>query len=114
MRLSSRVIALAGLLLLLGVDPLDAMIVRKYPMKEVLKQSQYVFEGRVKAVDLQKQRFVVEVARELKGVSPWKEQFCVLTFEEVTRAYPPAMERPHRCLGPGPAFRSPAFPSGCV
>ena len=71
MRFSSRIAALAGLLLLLGVDPLDAMIVRKYPMKEVLKQSQYVFEGRVKAVDLQKQRFVVEVARELKGVSPF-------------------------------------------
>ena len=36
MRLSSRIIALAGLLLLLGVDPLDAMIVRKYPMKEAV------------------------------------------------------------------------------
>ena len=71
MRFSSRIAALAGLLLLLGGDPLAAMIVRKYPMKEVLKQSQYVFEGRVKAVDLQKQRFVVEVARELKGVSPF-------------------------------------------
>lgn len=62
---------IGALILLLGPSPLDAMIVRKYPMKEVLKQSQYIFEGQVKAVDAQRQRFVIEPARELKGRSPF-------------------------------------------
>ena len=66
-----RVSILAAGLVLVGVTALDAMIVRKYPMKEVLKQSQYVFEARVKAVDAQKKRFVVELVRELKGTSPF-------------------------------------------
>ncbi len=59
------------LLVLLGSIDLQAMIVRKYPMKEVLKQSQYVFEARVKAVDGTKKRLVVEFVRDLKGVAPF-------------------------------------------
>ena len=71
MRFSWRVSFFLGLSLLPGMTELEAMIVRKYPMKEVLKQSQYVFEGRVRSVDAQKQRFVVELKRELKGTSPF-------------------------------------------
>ena len=59
------------LLFLLGAIDLQAMIVRKYPMKEVLKQSQYVFEARVKAVDSAKKRLVVELVRDLKGLAPF-------------------------------------------
>ena len=59
------------LLFLLGAIDLQAMIVRKYPMKEVLKQSQYVFEARVKAVDSAKKRLVAELVRDLKGVAPF-------------------------------------------
>ena len=66
-----RIAILATGLVLVGAMSLDAMIVRKYPMKEVLKQSQYVFEARVKAVDARKKRFVVELVRELKGTSPF-------------------------------------------
>ena len=68
---SLRIAILAAGLVLVGATSLDAMIVRKYPMKEVLKQSQYVFEARVKAVDARKKRFVVELVRELKGTSPF-------------------------------------------
>ena len=59
------------LLFFLGAIDLQAMIVRKYPMKEVLKQSQYVFEARVKAVDSAKKRLVVELVRDLKGLAPF-------------------------------------------
>ena len=68
---SLRIALLVVGLVLVGATSLDAMIVRKYPMKEVLKQSQYVFEARVKAVDARKKRFVVELVRELKGTSPF-------------------------------------------
>lgn len=59
------------LLVFLGTTPLDAMIVRKYPLKDVLKQSQYVFEARIKAVDGARKRLVVEPVRDLKGTSPF-------------------------------------------
>ncbi len=59
------------LLAFLGAIDLEAMIVRKYPMKEVLKQSQYVFEARVQAVDSTRKRLVVEFVRDLKGVAPF-------------------------------------------
>ena len=69
-RASKRTLPLF-LLVFLGAIDLEAMIVRKYPMKEVLKQSQYVFEARVKAVDSTRKRLVVEFVRDLKGVAPF-------------------------------------------
>ena len=58
-------------LVFLATTGLDAMIVRKYPMKEVLKQSQYVFEARIKSVDGARKRLVVELVSDLKGTSPF-------------------------------------------
>ena len=52
-------------LVFLATTGLDAMIVRKYPMKEVLKQSQYVFEARIKSVDGVRKRLVVELVCDL-------------------------------------------------
>ena len=62
---------LAAGLVVVGARWLEGMIGRKYRVKEVLKQSEYVFGARVKAVDARKKRFVVELVRELKGTSPF-------------------------------------------
>ncbi len=56
-----------------SMAPLRALIERKYPLKEVLRECHFIVEAKVVRLDAGKKRVVVEVQRDLKGKLPFRK-----------------------------------------
>ena len=67
-----RCILAAMLLLLVPQSTLRAVIKRKYPLKSVIAEAEYILEAKVTRLEVKKKRLVVEVIQDFKGKLPFR------------------------------------------